>query len=313
MQVLMLTGGFGTRLRPLTDIVPKPLVPLLNRPLIDHLLDMLPDDVEVAFTLSYGRDAIVDHLRSRDDSGRFAFIDEPEPLGTGGAVRNARRRLDGPFLVMNGDIVTALDIMDLATFHSRRGGIGTISLVEVPDPSRFGAVAMDGDRITEFVEKPEGTPPSNWVNAGFYMLEPEVIDLIPPGKVSMEREVFPSLLPRGLLGYRYVGRWTDVGTLESYLKAQEALLEGMVASGDLDDPLLVAEGARVDSPVDPPAVIGQGVRIGRRCRLRNCAILEGAVVGDRCVVDSAIVSPGAVRGDGSRTTAPIVGAATDRR
>ena len=314
MKVLVLAGGLGTRLRPLTETVPKPLVPLLNRPLVDHVLDLLPSDAEVVFTLSYGRDAIAGHLRSRDDAGRFAFVDEPEPLGTGGAIRNARRHLDGTFLVMNGDIVTDMDVRGLTAFHAEKGGIGTISLVEVADPSRFGAVALAGGRITEFVEKPVGAPPSNWINAGLYILEADAIDMIPAGRASsVEREVFPRLVPMGLNGYRFRGLWTDVGTLDSYLSAQAALLARMVASGYLGEPLLVADGAEVASPVAPPAVIGPRVRIGRRCRIGNCAIMEGAVVRQGAAVEGAIVAPGAVVRGNASVKDTILGTADEGR
>lgn len=309
----MLVGGLGTRLLPLTETVPKPLIPLVGRPLVDRLLDLIPHDWEVVFTLSYGSEALSAHLDDRDDSDRFILVDEPEPLGTGGAIRNAAEHLDDTFVVLNGDIVTDLDIRAMLDLHRERDSTGTIALVEVPDPSRFGVVRMENDRIVSFVEKPGSDPPSNLINAGIYVLEPDVIDMIPEGKASIERQVFPRLAEDRLLGFRHEGLWRDVGTLPSYLKAMAALLRLEVEAGRLEESILVASDAVVDSPIEPPATIGSGVRIGRDCRIHNCAILDGAFVADGAMVDTAIVAPGAVLDAGDHVAAAILGTSGERR
>ncbi len=311
MKVLMLVGGFGTRLLPLTETVPKPLVPLAGRPIIDYLLDVAPHDAEVVFTLSYSGEEIRSYLESREDSDRFIFVDEEEPLGTGGAIKNCAEHLDEEFMVFNGDIISDLDSKAMIDFHHANEGIGTIALREVEDPTRFGVVDMDGDRITSFVEKPPD-PPTNLINAGMYVLGPEILDMIPEGKVSIEREVFPKAVEHGLFGFRFDGLWTDVGTLPSYLLAMNDLLERRVSRGEISEPVLVAPDASVESELTAPVDVGKGARIGKGCRIRNCAILEGAVVGDGAVVDSAIVSPGAVVREKDVIAASILGRSGER-
>jgi len=311
MKVLMLVGGFGTRLLPLTETVPKPLVPLAGRPIIDYLLDVAPSDAEVIFTLSYSGAEIRSYLESRDDSHRFIFVDEEKPLGTGGAIKNCSEHLDEEFMVFNGDIITDLDARAMNDFHRKNGGIGTIALREVEDPSRFGVVDMEGNRITSFIEKPPD-PPTNLINAGMYMLQPEILDMIPDGKVSIEREVFPVAIEKGLFGFRFDGLWTDVGTLPSYLLAMNTLLERRVERGEISESVLVAPGASVESELTAPVDVGAGAKIGRGCRIRNCAILEGAVIGDNSVVDSAIVSPGAVVKERGVIAASILGRSGER-
>jgi len=306
MKVLMLVGGYGTRLLPLTETVPKPLIPLAGRPIIDYLLDVAPSDAEVIFTLSYSGGEIRSYLESRDDSDRFIFVDEVEPLGTGGAIKNCSAHLDEEFMVFNGDIITDLDARAMIDFHRRNGGIGTIALRVVEDPSRFGVVDMDGDRIMSFIEKPPD-PPTNLINAGMYFFQPEILDMIPDGKVSIEREVFPEAVGKGLNGFRFDGLWTDVGTLPSYLLAMNTLLERRMARGEISERVLVAPDAVVGSELKAPVDVGAGVRIGRDCKIRNCAILEGAVIGDGAVIDSAIVSPGAVVDPGGLVAASILG------
>ena len=311
MKVLMLVGGFGTRLLPLTETVPKPLVPLAGRPIIDYLLDVAPPDAEVVFTLSYSGEEIRSYLESRDDSDRFIFVDEEKPLGTGGAIKNCSEHLDEEFMVFNGDIISDLDARAMIDFHHRSGGIGTIALREVEDPSRFGVVDMDGDRITSFIEKPPD-PPTNLINAGMYVLRPEILDMIPDGKVSIEREVFPKAIEKGLFGFLFDGLWTDVGTLPSYLLAMRALLERRVERGEISDSVLVARDASIGSELTAPVDVGAGAIIGKGCRIRNCAILGGAVVGDGAVVDSAIVSPGAVVREKDVIAASILGKSGER-
>ncbi len=306
MKALILAGGMGTRLRPLTFSTPKPLLPLLDRPMVMHIIDSLPKEVDtVVLAVSYMKDQLEEYFRRNDCGRRVVLVNEDEPLGTGGAIRNVRQHLDDTFFCFNGDIISSLDLRDLLSFHKRHGGIGTLSLWEVPDPSAFGVVGLDWDRIIDFQEKPApGTAISNLINAGVYVFQPELLDHIPSGVVSLERQVFPKILEKRMHGYRFKGYWVDCGTPESYLRAQSELLEHgrslsaanmqevkVVGQNYLDRADLkgcvigphvcalpgssVADGSAVER-----SVLMEGAAIGRGCKVRNCLLGPGAKVDD---------------------------------
>jgi mannose-1-phosphate guanylyltransferase len=325
MEAVILAGGFGTRLRPLTLTRPKPLLPILGRAMIDHVVLSMPEEVDrVVLAVNYMADAIRDHLRRTDLGVEVAVVEEDEPLGTGGAFRNALGEVrSDTFIGLNGDIVSSLDYSGLLGEQRARGGIGTIALWEVDDPSRYGVVELDdGDRILDFVEKPApGEAPSDLINAGAYALLTEILDLVEPGvPTSIEREVFPRVLDRGLYGHRFSGFWVDAGTPEAYLEAHRELLDripqewddadvhstaqvrgpSMLATGasvgagavvgpyaTLDEGVRVAEGARVeDSVLHPRARVGPGARV------RGSILGEGAEVGRDEEVDGAVLEDG---------------------
>ncbi|MDX1534354.1 MAG: nucleotidyltransferase family protein, partial [Thermoplasmata archaeon] len=216
MQAVILAGGLGTRLRPITHTRPKALVPLLNRPMILHVLEALPAGVdEVIVAASYMVDALERFFDGRTEPRALSFVEEPEPLGTGGALRNLKGRLEGPFLALNGDVISSLDLEELVAEHAANGRIGTIALWEVDQPEAYGIVDVDGEgRIRRFLEKPGPDEVfSNWINAGAYVFEPVTLDRIPAGRpVSLEREIFPAILPEGLYGFPFEGYWSDAGT-----------------------------------------------------------------------------------------------------
>src|SRR2546428_7841512 len=227
MQAVVIAGGLGTRLRPLTFNRPKALVPLLNKPQILHILERLPSSVDEVFVaVNYMYDRVREFFQEADAGRSVEVVEEATPLGTGGAVKNVASRIGGTFAVYNRDVIYYLDLSRLLAFHRKRGALATIALHEVPDPSAFGVVAMDGSRVTRFVEKPApGEAPSRLVNAGRNILEPEVLDGLAAGReVSMEREVFPALASKGLHGFPFEGYWGDAGTLEGYLAATGMLL-----------------------------------------------------------------------------------------
>lgn len=313
MQAVVLAGGKGTRLRPLTYALPKPLLPIMGRPLLDHLLERLPDEVdEVLLTVSY----MADHLREwaeRTDApsvqGRtLRVVDETVPLGTAGAVANCADRIDDTFIVLNGDLFSDVDLVRQVGEHRTRDALGTLALYEVEDPSRYGVVALDEDRrILRFVEKPRPEEaPSRQVNAGAYVLEPEVLDLIPRGRaVSIEREVFPRLVtdPRGLYGRSFAGLWVDCGTPESYLGVHRSLLERQGV------PFVAGAGTRFAdaAPQVEDTFIGARGAIGSGVRLREAVLHDDVVVGDGAALTRTTVGSGAHIGAGAHLVDAVVG------
>lgn len=281
MIAVVLVGGFGTRLRPLTERIPKALLPIANRPFLEHQLDHLAGHGidRVILACGYQPDAIRAHL-----GDRVEYVVEDEPLGTGGAIAHAARGLTETFVACNGDVLTDLDVTALVRLHRERRSRMTLALHRVDDPSRYGVVVTDAENaVSSFVEKPApGTAPADTINAGTYVVEPDVLELIPPGRaVSVEYEVFPRLVGRGLHGLAEKGSWIDIGTPASYLAAN---LHQMPPGGLIDPTAEIAAGAGVtDSVVGPGAVVGQGATVHRS------VLLAGALVKDRQVVENAIV------------------------
>ena len=218
----ILAGGKGTRMRPFTYELPKPLIPVQGRPLLQHILDLLRkyEIRDIIISTGYMCDKIKEYFGNGSKFGLdITYIEEKEELGTAGALNMSKDLLKDTFIMFNGDILANIDLHDLIDFHSRNEGLATIALTPVDDPSRFGVADLKGDRIMKFVEKPK-THISNLINAGVYVLEPEVINYVPKGRAMMETDVFPKLAAEGkLFGYPYDGQWFDTGTHESYEKA----------------------------------------------------------------------------------------------
>lgn len=335
MDAVILVGGIGTRLRPWTETLPKPLIPIANIPLIDHLIARLrPAVSRVILAVGYRSPQLQAHARILGQSLEVVVVEEEQLLGTGGAVKNVEAHLDpaGPFLVCNGDIINSLDIPSMIAAHQRHGGWGTLALWEVADPSRFGVVALEGQRITRFVEKPPaGSAPSNLISAGTYVLEPQVLDLLQPGVVaSIEREVFPQLVERGLFGHRFDGFWEDAGTLPSMLRAQRLILEDPAVSLPAHaGPILAVDvhlhpGAVITPPVtiDPSAIleagasvgpnaaIGPGCRIGGGCTVRDSILGRGVRIAAGALVEGSMLADGATVGRGASLRESIIGELT---
>jgi mannose-1-phosphate guanylyltransferase len=330
VQALILAGGEGTRLRPLTSTVPKPVLPLANRPFISYMIDWLEghgfDDIVMScgFLASQVRAVLGE---GEDDRVRIRYVEEDQPLGTAGAVKHAESLLEGTFAVLNGDVLTDFDLGALKRFHLERGATATIALIAVPDPSAYGLVrtAADGE-IVAFLEKPRPDEiDTDQINAGAYVLEAQVLDRIEPRRaVSFEREVFPSMIGSGLYGFGAQGYWLDIGTPERYLEGTFDILERRVDTvvgrslADrglcVGDHCSLSEDARLLPPVligerceiEAEAVIGPRSVIGPRCTIGDGAAVEDAVVHERArlgpgaVVRGSIVGPGAVLGAGSR-------------
>src|SRR4051794_13453585 len=253
MQAVILVGGEGTRLRPLTVTVPKPVLPLVDRPFLVYMLEWLRrhgvDDVIMScgFLATSVRNVLGDgsHLGLR-----LRFVEEPEPRGTAGALKYAEDLLDERFLMLNGDVLTDIDLTAQIAQHERTGAVGTLALVPVEDPTAYGLVRTNEDcSVDAFVEKPTADSiDTNLISAGAYVLERSVLDLIPPDRnVSIEREVWPRLVGAGLYTYAADAYWLDIGTPERYLQATFDILEGNVqtAGGERLGGELGAGGGRV--------------------------------------------------------------------
>ncbi len=301
MKAAILAGGFGTRLRPVTYSVPKPLIPLLGRPLIIHIIESLPQSVdEVILAVNYMKDELEGYFGGSDIEREVILVEEDEPLGTGGALKNLRDHLDERFLAFNGDIISSLDIESLVSFHDRSGGIGTLSLWQVEDPTSFGVVETDSEgRILSFQEKPDiEEAESDLINAGVYVFEPDILDHIGEGKVSMEREVFPEVLDNGLFGFDFEGYWIDCGTRENFLKAQRTLLgfrapnEGVETDGSVkfNAPNYLRNIRATDCSIGPH-VGAEGTIFRSGCTVSNSIFLEGAEVQENARVFDSIVGP----------------------
>lgn len=335
MKAVVLVGGTGTRLRPLTLTVPKQVLPIVEVPMIERVLAHLEayGVDEAVLSLGYLHRSFQALFPDGTAGGvRLTYAVEPEPLDTAGAVGFAARHagVSERFLVVNGDILTDLDIGAMVAFHTERGAEATISLHKVDDPSSFGLVPTDErGRVTAFVEKPaSGAIGPSLINAGTYVLEPSVLEHIPEGRrVSIEREVFPLLAAKGsVYGFESAGYWTDTGTPAQYLQAQLDMVSGrrvgppapgaVPGSGGVwtlgtadfgagvGGPALVGDGAWVapDAWVES-AIIGAGCRVHPRARVSESVLLSGAEVGAGAVVSRSILGRGAGVGAGAEVTA----------
>jgi mannose-1-phosphate guanylyltransferase len=285
-QAVILVGGQGTRLRPLTYRLPKPMIPVLNRPFLEHTLAYLKSHGvgSTILALSYLPETIQSHLgNGAKHNMMLSYAVEASPLGTAGAVKNAEPYLEGTFAVLNGDIFTDLDLGAMHSFHRSQGAKVTIALTRVDDPCAFGVVETEDDgRVRRFVEKPRPDQvTSHWINAGVYILEPEVLRHVPQASHYMfERGLFPRLLELGepVYGYPFSGYWLDMGTPEKYLDLNCDLLTGKVASHLIPD--LGRDGVygAADAVIHPSASISGPVAIGGGSRIDRAARITGPVV-----------------------------------
>lgn len=308
MQAIILVGGQGTRLRPLTYETPKQMLPLVGVPMIEVVLDSLRNYgiSEAVLSLGYLPDRFMEAYPDSTVAGvsvRYAV--EPEPLDTAGAIKFAASAIDvrDTFLVINGDVLCDLDVSAMLDFHRASGASATIALHPVEDPSRFGVVPTDGDgRVLDFIEKPApGEAPTNLINAGIYLFEPSALAEIPDGRrVSVERETFPNLAKRGeLFAWPTDAYWLDTGTPASYLQANTDILGG--ADRMLDVPVTDGSWCHPQATVDPTAtlvraVIDRGCVVGPGAHVEDAVLLPGAVVQQGARVVSSIIGPHAVIG-----------------
>jgi mannose-1-phosphate guanylyltransferase len=302
LQALILAGGEGTRLRPLTSTIAKPVVPLVDRPFIAHMIDWLRrhgvDDVILAcgFMAAGVRAVLGDGAQL---GVRLRYVEEPHPLGTGGALKYAEELLEERFLMLNGDILTDIDLRGQLDQHERAGARATLALIAVEDPSAYGLVRLAGDRtVTEFLEKPEASElDTNLINAGAYVLNRDVLAEMPSAgtNVSIERDVFPRLAGRGLFGYPADGYWLDIGTPKRYLQGAFDILSGAVETAVTPgrDSVLILDGCEIapSATVGPEAVLGPGAVVGEGAVIERSVVLEGAIIGASSRLKDAIVAP----------------------
>ena len=301
MQALILAGGEGTRLRPLTHTVAKPVLPLAGRPHIAYVIDWLTghgvDDV--ILSCGFLAEGMRKALAALGPGVEIRYAEEPDPRGTAGAIRFAEEMLDDRFLVLNGDVLCDLDLTALIAQHERTGARATIALYPVEDPTGYGLIhRRDDGEITEFLEKPEPHQiDTDEINAGAYLLERSVLDEIPPDQaVSIEREVFPNLIGEGLYGIRLEGYWIDIGTPDRFLEANWDILEHRIETVTaelLDDRgVWLGEGSHLGDgvTVEPAVFLGDGVRVG-----------DGATLGPR-----AVIGPGCELGEGSTVEGSVL-------
>jgi mannose-1-phosphate guanylyltransferase len=321
VQAIVLVGGEGTRLRPLTETVPKPALTLVDRPFLAYMIEWLAGHgvSEVVLACGFLPDVLKEALAGEEERAgvRITYVVEPERRGTAGAIRFAAdelgERLEDRFLALNGDVLTDLNLSVLLGAHERLGAGATIALHPVEDSSAFGLVHTGAKgAVLEFLEKTGEAVPGE-INAGMYVLERPVLDLIPPGEeVSIERDVFPRLVGEGLHGLRLDGYWMDIGTPERYLQASWDILERRVetrveptAAGLLIDATAeVAPGASVG----PRAVVGAACRVENGATVRNSVLLGGCVVGEGASVSDSILSAGTEVAAGAVVDGAVAGA-----
>jgi len=302
MKAVILAGGLGTRMRPLTYTIPKPLIPLVGKPMITRMIEALPSSVDaVILAVSYMREALEDYFLSSPCGRKVIVVNEPTPLGTGGAIKNVAQYLDETFIAMNGDQISSLDLKPMVRTHREKGGIGTVALWEVEDPSAFGVVELDkSTRILNFQEKPKKEEAcSNLINAGYYVFEPEILDYIGKGQVSIEREVFPAILEFGLFGHKFGGYWMDCGTRSSFLAAQSKLLE-------LEDPAVPTLKADANCIITSPNMIRSTSLKGAKIGPYSC-IEPGVVMQEGSEVVNSLLMKGAILETGSKVVESIIG------
>jgi mannose-1-phosphate guanylyltransferase len=319
MQAIVLVGGEGTRLRPLTADVPKPALTLVDRPFLAFMVEWLASHgvSEAILACGFLPGVLREALGEEEHDGTpLTYVVEPRPLGTAGAIRFAAEalgeRLGDRFLALNGDVLADLDLGALIGAHEERGARATVALHPVPDAAAYGLVrtAADG-AVLEFAEKTGEAAPGE-INAGAYVLERSVLDLIPPdGETSIEREVFPRLVGEGLGALRLDGYWMDIGTPERYLQASWDILEGRVRTRvrPTAPGLLVAAGAQVsgEATVGPRAVVSAGCALAAGARVSESVLLAGCTVGEGASVSRSILAAGVTVEPGASLDGTVVG------
>ncbi|HMR95677.1 MAG TPA: sugar phosphate nucleotidyltransferase [Microthrixaceae bacterium] len=328
MKAVIMAGGEGTRLRPLTSNSPKPMLPLVNRPMMEHIIDLLVrhgiDDIVV--TVAFMANNIRNYFGDGSEFGvKMSYASEETPLGTAGSVRNAMDELDDTFLVISGDVLTDVDLGAVIQAHREQEAMATIGLVRVENPLEYGIViTRDDGTIERFLEKPTwGQVFSDTINSGIYVLEPKVFDYIAAERsVDFSGDVFPALLDDGekLVGAVLDGYWEDVGTLPAYVRAHKDILDGRVQVGipgfEMSDGVFIAEGAEVhpDAVLTGPAVVGDNCFVDAGARLGEYTVLgQGVRVRSGAELERTVVHENAYLGESVKLRGTVVGRAADLR
>jgi mannose-1-phosphate guanylyltransferase len=313
---LILAGGFGTRLRPISCTRPKILFQIINKPLLQWTFERLAknDITEAILAVNHQTELYIKQHKIAKCGVKVKYSRDPlgKPLGTGGPIKKAEKLVghDSPFLVLNGDIFADLSYTEILRKHQEGKAVATIALHEVKDPSRYGVVELaEGNRIKRFIEKPpREAAPSNLINAGIYVLSPRIFDYIPEGKaVSIEREIFPKLADEGTLyGYALEGLWMDIGKPEEYLEINKTLLNSLAsqqkhsttAKVEIKNSVILGRGVSIgkSSIIGPYVVLGDGDAVGSNVHIIDSVILASVMIGDFSSVNGAIIGEGAIIG-----------------
>jgi len=333
MQALILAGGEGARLRPLTIHTPKPIVPLANRPFLFYQIELLKraEIRDITLSLSYQPSKIEGIFGDGEDLGlRIRYVVEATPMGTAGAYKYAQERLNQTTIVFNGDILTDINIAEIVAYHHEKRAVATVALAPVENPSAYGLVEAGPDgRVRRFVEKPKPEEITcNAINAGIYVLEPGVLNYIPAGeKFSFEYQLFPALLAANEQFYAYTwpGYWIDIGAPQRYLQANKDLINGRLKSFDVTRPALMineadAETIRIDarSVIDPSCIFKPGVEIvnsvlgpnciiEERARIENSVLLAGTRVGKAAEISDSVTGKSCLIGRNAKVTNATLG------
>jgi NDP-sugar pyrophosphorylase family protein len=312
LKAVVLAGGFGTRLRPLSCTRPKLLFPVCNRPLLDWTLERLDKSgiKDVVLATNYMAEAFIQRYGDSTRGMRLFYSREEKPLGTGGPIKKAEELIghEEPFLVLNGDILTDFDYSKLLKKHVEKGATATIALYRVKDPSRYGVAELtEKNRVVRFVEKPaREKAPSNLANAGIYVLDPKILDYIPGGQpVSIEREVFPKLADKGkLYGYDFKGLWIDIGKPKDYLKANKLLLDTEIKKSQFGKSVRIKSAVKIKDPT----TVGEKVVIGEKSKVGPyAAIGQRAILGKGVLVQNSIIFPRVMISDFTSLAGAIIG------
>jgi len=316
LKALILAGGFGTRLRPLSCTRPKTLVPIVNKPLLQWTFERLGKNniTEAILAVNYQTEVYIKQYKIPKNGLKIKYSRDPlrTPLGTGGPIKKAEKLIGhgSPFLVLNGDIFADVNYTEILKKHKEEKAVATIALHQVEDPSRYGVAELAEDnRIKRFIEKPRReTAPTNLINAGVYALSPKIFDYIPKGRaVSIEREVFPKLVDEGTLyGHVFDGLWLDIGKTEEYLQLNKTFLDSFAnqqkhktrAKIEVKNPVALDKGVSIGekSVVGPYAVLGRNVTVGNNVHIRDSVILPRAVIGDFSSINGAIIGENVIIG-----------------
>jgi len=319
MKALVLVGGFGTRLRPITYTIPKQLIPLAGKPMVYHVLDLLPDNVEeVVLATGYKADVVDAFVRAHPPRFPVRTVPEAEPLGTGGGMKNAGEGLSDPFFLLNSDVIARVDLGEMARQHFAHKAFGTMGLAEVEDTRPYGVAALNADdRIEAFVEKPEPEQaPSHWINAGFAVWNRDVLDTIPSGRaVSFEQEVVGGLLGRGVYGFRIHSYFDDAGTPERILRSQRLLFDdgrggkGTLPSGSFGKgPVALMAGAKANgASFGPYVTLGPGSTVEAGAHVENSILVEGVHVEKDATVSGSVLGPKVRVRSGHRIVGQVLG------
>ncbi len=311
VKAVIIAGGFGTRLRPLSCTRPKHLFPIAGKPLLDWTFERLAKSGvdEIVFTVNHLSEAFVKRYGKSAFGMKIQYAHESKPLGTGGCVKNAERTIgrNRDFLLLNGDIISNMDYTHLVNQHTENHSIATVALHRVSDPSRYGVVELaEQNRIKRFVEKPSREKaPSNMINAGVYALSTRIFDYIPSGRrVSIERKVFPALAKdKELFGYKSEGLWIDVGEPSDFLKGNRLLLDSELKKGQIAKSARAETGAKINNPValgahtkignrstvGPHVTLSDNVAVGKAVHIKNSVVFSGTVISDFSSVEGAII------------------------